>query len=224
MKANNKRKIQIENIPDPFATLYEKATRLVIESYYVPIAEDVVSTLKAGRILDLGTGPGYLPIEIVKRSPFIRVDGIDLSRSLIEMARLNATKAGVAERLNFKVGNASKLKCSDESYDMVISTGMLHMLKAPIKVFGECKRVLKRGGKAWIYDPARVASQIDIREWKQTFTLWERFMYIFFLLFAKLNPGRTYDRDQVAAMVETVHFRKHEIEKQNKEIKIMLTK
>jgi predicted TPR repeat methyltransferase len=85
MKADNKRKILIEKIPDPFATLYEKATKMVIENYYVPIAVEVVSTLKAGRVRDLGTGPGYLRIEIVKRSSTVRIDGIDLSRSLINV-------------------------------------------------------------------------------------------------------------------------------------------
>ena len=61
-----KPRIIIERIPAPFASLYEKATRLVREVYYAQVAEEVVSKLKTGRILDLGTGPGYLPIEIVK--------------------------------------------------------------------------------------------------------------------------------------------------------------
>ena len=118
-----KRRVLIERIPAPLASLYEKATRLVIESYYSEVAEEIVASLKAGTILDLGTGPGYLPIEIVKRSLSIKCDGIDLSRRLIKMAQVNASKAGVEERLNFEVGNAAKLRSEDESYDMVISTG-----------------------------------------------------------------------------------------------------
>ncbi|MGD2127211.1 MAG: class I SAM-dependent methyltransferase, partial [Desulfobacteraceae bacterium] len=85
-----KRRITIERIPAPFASLYEKAARLVVESYYIAVAQEVTSFLKQGVILDLGTGPGYLPIEIVKRSPSIRVDGIDLSSRLIKMAQANA--------------------------------------------------------------------------------------------------------------------------------------
>ncbi len=79
-----KPRILIERIPGPLAPMYEKAARMVIKSYYSQVAEEVVSNLKAGTILDLGSGPGYLPIEIVKRSPSIKVDGIDLSSKLIK--------------------------------------------------------------------------------------------------------------------------------------------
>ena len=60
-----KPRILIERIPGPFASIYEKATRMVIESYYSQIAEEVVSNLRSGTILDLGTGPGYLPMELI---------------------------------------------------------------------------------------------------------------------------------------------------------------
>ena len=224
MKARKKRSILVERIPGLFASLYEKATRLAIETYYVPVAEEIVANVKSGHILDLGTGPGYLPIEIVKRAPHIRIHGIDLSRRLIETARSNASRAGVAEQLRFEVGDASRLKFNDETFDMVISTGMLHTLKDPVKVLKECNRVLKQGGNAWIYDPARVTSQIDIRKWKAAFTLWEKLMYLLFLLFARFNPGRFYGRDQVAAMIEAAHFREYEIQKEGDEIRIKLTK
>ena len=224
MQAGRKGKIYVERIPGPFITLYEKAARMAIDTYYVPVAEEVVASLKGGHILDLGIGPGYLPIEIAKRSPHITVHGIDLSRGLIEKARLNASKAGVSRQLHFEVGNASRLKFDDGSFDMVISTGMFHTLKDPIKVLKECNRVLKQGGKAWIYDPAQVTSQIDIGQWKSTFTFWEKFMYALFLLYAKINPGRTYDRDQVASMIEIANFREYEIQKEANEIRIRLTK
>ena len=84
----------IERIPGPFAAIYEKAARLVIAKYYSQVAGEVVSCLREGLVLDLGTGPGYLPIEIAKKAPLIRCDGIDLSRKLIRLARKNARKEG----------------------------------------------------------------------------------------------------------------------------------
>jgi ubiquinone/menaquinone biosynthesis C-methylase UbiE len=224
MKAGKKWQIHVERIPGLFASLYEKATRMAIETYYVPVAKEVVANLKGGQILDLGTGPGYLPIEIVKRSPHIRVHGIDLSRRLIEKARSNASRAGVAGQLHFEVGNASRLKFDDETFDMVISTGMLHTLKDPVKMLKECNRVLKQGGRAWIYDPARVTSQIDMREWVAGFTFWEKFMFVLFPLFAKINPGRVHGREEVAAMIDASHFRGYEVQQDGSEMKIKLTK
>lgn len=219
-----KARVLIERIPAPLASLYEKATRLVIESYYSEVAEEIVASLKAGTILDLGTGPGYLPIEIVKRSPSIKCDGIDLSRRLIKMAQVNASKAGVEDRLNFEVGNAAKLRSEDESYDMVISTGMLHMLKDPIKVLRECCRVLKSGGEAWIYDPARVSSQMDVKKWKASLTFPERLSYVLFKLYNLIIPPHTYNREQVIAMIADTNFKEYWVEEEGEEIKIKLRK
>jgi methylase of polypeptide subunit release factors len=42
--------------------------------------------MNKGLILDLGTGPGHLPVEIVKIAPEINIIGVDLSRRLIKVA------------------------------------------------------------------------------------------------------------------------------------------
>lgn len=214
----------IERIPGPLAPLYEKATRMVIKTYYGPVAEEVLSHLNEGRILDLGTGPGYLPIEIVKRSSRIRVDGIDLSRALIRMARKNALKAGLADRLDFQWGNAASLRFKDDSYDMIISTGMLHMVKDPVKVLRECCRVLKSGGEAWIYDPAQVSSRIDVEAWKASFTPLETVLYAVFKVYTRISPGHTYRKDEVLALIEKTDFSACRIRQEGNEIKVKLKK
>ena len=219
-----KRRVLIERIPAPLASLYEKATRLVIESYYSQVADEVVSRFKEGTLLDLGTGPGYLPIEIVKRSPFVRCDGIDLSGRLIKMARVNALKAGMAERLNFEVGNAAQLPFEDASYHMVISTGMLHMLKDPVKVLRECYRVLKPAGEAWIYDPARVSSQMDKEKWRASLDFIEKLSYSLFKLYLRISPPYTYSREQVETLIAATEFKEYEIEEKDEEIKVKLRK
>jgi len=214
----------IERIPGPFAPLYEKATRLVIESYYGQLADEILSNLSSGAILDLGTGPGYLPIEIVKKAPSVKIVGIDLTGRLISMARVNASRAGVADRLNFEIGNAAKLRFNDESFDMIISTGMLHSLKDPIKVIKECYRVLKKGGEAWIYDPAQVSSRMDRKKWKASFTFYEKFLFRLFGLYTRINPPRNYNRGQVAEMIAATPFKEYEIKEKEKEMKVRLRK
>ncbi len=216
--------IMIEKIPGPFASIYEKATRMVIESYYGQVADEVVSYLQAGTLLDLGTGPGYLPIEIVKRSPTINIDGVDACHKLVKMAQRNASKAGIADRVHFEVGNASKLPFADESYDMVISTGMLHMLKQPIKVLRECHRVLKQSGEAWIYDPAQVSNKINKNAWKASFNSYEKLIYRVFKLYALINPSHPCDREQIDAMIAETDFAEYRIEQEGKEIRVKLRK
>jgi ubiquinone/menaquinone biosynthesis C-methylase UbiE len=216
--------IRIERIPGVLATAYEKATRMAIDSYYRPLAAEIVSSTAQGTILDLGTGPGYLPIEIARRSPAIQVVGIDLSRKLIHMARQNAASFGLNDRLKFQVGNAARLQFDETVFDMVISTGMLHSLKDPVKVLKEIYRVLKSGGEAWICDPAKVVSYIDRKKWQASLNARERFFLWIFGLFGLHKPIKIYDPNQVNAMIEATEFTNYRINKEKDEIKIKLRK
>jgi ubiquinone/menaquinone biosynthesis C-methylase UbiE len=219
-----KRWLQIERIPGPLASSYEKASRMAIRTYYSHVADEIASSLYDGIILDLGTGPGYLPIEIVNRRPRIRIVGIDLSRKLIRMANRNASTAGLAERLDFRVGNAARLGFEEASFDMVLSTGMLHSLRDPVRVLGEVHRVLKDNAEAWIYDPARVSSHIDTRKWKASLTLRERFFLWLFKALRLHRPVRAYTRGQAVTMIENSPFNQYWIHEEKDEIRIKLIK
>ena len=216
--------IKIERIPGVLASAYEKATRMVVESYYRPVAAEIVANLNEGTILDLGTGPGYLPVEIAKSSATINVIGVDLSRKLIKMARSNASKEGLADRLAFQSGNAGRLEFADSSFDMVISTGMLHSLKEPVAVLQEIHRVLKAGREAWIFDPARVASRVDREKWKASLTLRERFFLWLFKISGLHKSIKTYTRKQAIALIKQTDFKDFSIDERAKEIKIKLQK
>lgn len=197
---------------------------MAIDIYYRKVAEEILSSFKKGLILDLGTGPGYLPIEIAKRSTDIKIVGIDLSRNLIQMARQNALSSGFGDRLDFQVGNSAKLRFDDATFDMVLSTGMLHSLRDPVKVFREIFRVLKRGGEAWIYDPAKVASYIDRNKWKASLTIRERFYLGIFKLLGLHKPIATYHRNQVIPIIEAAKFKTYWVEEKDNEIRIKLRK
>ena len=216
--------LKIERIPGPLTSSYEKATRLAIDTYYSTVAEEILSCFEKGLMLDLGTGPGYLPIEIAKRSSDIKIIGVDLSRNLIQMARQNAQNSGFGDRLDFEVGNSARLRFDDATFDMVLSTGMLHSLRDPLKVFKEIFRVLKRGAEAWIYDPAKVASYIDRNKWKASLSYQERLFLWLFVMLRILKPIKTYSREQVAEMIKATEFEEYSIEKDSDEIKIKLRK
>ena len=206
------------------ASSHQKATYLAIESYYRQVAEEVIAVFNDGVILDLGTGPGNLPVEIVKRAPRIEIVGVDLSRQLIRMARTRALIGGLSDRISFEVGNAAKLRFADDTFDMVISTGMLHSLRKPAIVLTEINRVLKKGGEAWIYDPARIIQYIDRSKWKASLNIRARFFLWLFGLFGLHKPIAVYSRDQVIPMIEDAGFKKYRVEEREGEIQIKLTK
>jgi len=138
-----------ESIPTPGAIFYNATVAKVLRKPETKIANDVVTKMGKGTILDLGSGTGYLSIEIAKRSPSLRVYGIDLSRQMVKIARRHAKGVGNAR---FVFGNAAKLPFRNNSIDLVVSTGASHHWKTPRLVFEECHRILRPGGEAWIYD------------------------------------------------------------------------
>jgi ubiquinone/menaquinone biosynthesis C-methylase UbiE len=152
-----------EAIPTPGAIFYNATVAKVLRKPETKIANDIVEKMGHGTILDLGSGTGYLSIEIAKRSPNLQVYGIDLSRQMVKIARHLAK--GV-DNARFVFGNAAKLPFKDNSIDLVISTGASHHWKTPRMVFDECYRVLKTGQEAWIYDgcPAVFHNHADRRK------------------------------------------------------------
>jgi len=59
-------------IPWPFSNFYDRYVNRYLVNWFKQIAEDVSTSLGSGIVLDVGTGPGRLPIEIARRSPEIR--------------------------------------------------------------------------------------------------------------------------------------------------------
>jgi ubiquinone/menaquinone biosynthesis C-methylase UbiE len=216
--------IKIERIPGVLASAYEKSARMAIDSYYRSVAEEVVNHLPEGKILDLGTGPGYLPIEIAGRSSNIRIIGVDLSPKLIDMARSKAAHAGLSARVTFQRGNANRIAFDNSTFDMVISTGMLHSLKDPVKVMQEMYRVLKAGGEAWIFDPAVIGSGVDRKTWKASLNLRERFFFKLFQLLGLHKPAKTYSGEQATALIAKTDFKDYRIDAYDNKIRLKLKK
>jgi len=216
--------VKTEKIPEALAAAYEKAARLGIELYYRKVAEEIVGSGKTGLLLDLGTGPGYLPIEIAKRSPEIRIVGVDLSEKLIGIAKANAKKAKVTSQIGFEVGNAASLRFRDASFDMVISTGMLHSLKAPVNVLKEIHRLLKIGGNAWIFDPATISSRINRKKWAASLSSRDRLFLGLFKTLGLHTPIKPYSRRELLPIIEAAGFRHYTIEEKAGEVKLYLQK
>jgi ubiquinone/menaquinone biosynthesis C-methylase UbiE len=145
-----------ERIPWFAACLYDQIARSAVDTYYKEVAELVTSQTSRGLVLDIGTGPGYLPIEIAKRAPEVTVVGIDWSKALVRIAQENAKEDGLSDRVRFVKCDGNRIDFEDDSYDLVISTGSLHAWKNPVVVINECFRVLKAGCEAWLLDPAQV--------------------------------------------------------------------
>ena len=151
-------------IPWPFTRLYDKYPNRIFAKWFTKIAEEIKAKGISGNIVDIGTGPGRLPIEIAKQVKKARLFGIDLSKDMIKLARKNAEMAGVADRIEFSVATASDTGLKANSMDLVLSTNTLHHLADPVKAFNEIYRILKPGAEAWVFDGRRDATRAEFLE------------------------------------------------------------
>jgi len=103
-----------------------------------------------GHVLDIGTGPGLLPIQICLASPRATVVGVDVEPLLLDDARKHAEKMGVGHRATFLQADAMKLPFLDGTFDMVASTMSFQMWPDQERGLREMYRVLKPGGVAYI--------------------------------------------------------------------------
>ena len=140
------------------------------------------------------------------------------------MARAWALNADLSKPIVFEVANAANLRFKNDSFDMVISTGMLHSLKNPSIVFKEIYRVLKHGGDVWIYDPAQIIDSIDKSQWRSSLNPQERFFLWIFGLIGIYKPITVYSRDQVVPLIKTAGYKLYAVKEGDGEIRIKLRK
>lgn len=115
------------------------------------MTDDIVKKVVSGTVIDLGTGPGHLPIRIVSGNPTLEVVGLDVSRDMIRLARANARGAH-ADCVQLMVGDVAEIGLRNESIDLAVAMLSFHHWPNPPKAFEELLRVLKSGGEAWIYE------------------------------------------------------------------------
>jgi ubiquinone/menaquinone biosynthesis C-methylase UbiE len=105
-----------------------------------------------GRMLDVGTGPGHLPLLVVAAIPGASVVGIDLSRHMLRHAERHRAASPHKERVSFALADAKGLDFPDASFDAVYSNTILHHIPDPRPFLAEAWRVLRPGGVLLIRD------------------------------------------------------------------------
>jgi release factor glutamine methyltransferase len=97
-------------------------SELLVEQAVKQVETHFTQKNRPPRILDLGTGSGVLAISIAKEVPQAQIWATDLSEGALSIARRNAEKHGIYERINFMCGDLwEPIANLDVVFDMIIS-------------------------------------------------------------------------------------------------------
>lgn len=128
-------------------------------------AESIAKRLNSGsNVLEVAPGPGFFAIELAKLGDF-RITGLDISRTLVEIATKNAQDSGV--KVDFRLGNASAMPLEQDSFDLVYCSAAFKNFSEPVNALNEMYRVLRPGCKAVIADLRKDASLDEIDRYVQ---------------------------------------------------------
>ncbi|MBW2991550.1 class I SAM-dependent methyltransferase [Candidatus Woesearchaeota archaeon] len=131
---------------DQFGEEYQRSReekrpeRAYNEFLEVPAMIKAVGDIKGKKLLDIGCGAGVHAKKYLAKGAI--VEGIDISRTMIELAKKNCPKA------KFKVGTLRKLSYNNSSFDIVTGSLCVDYLnsKEMNVTFKEVNRVLKKKG------------------------------------------------------------------------------
>lgn len=126
---------------------------LLAERSEAPVRRAGVELLKARpeeKVLEIGFGTGHSLVRLARAvGPKGRAFGLDLSEKMLKQAKANLAKAGLGERSRLRCGDAARMPYADASMDAVFMSFTLELFDTPEipRVLGECKRVLRAGGR-----------------------------------------------------------------------------
>ncbi len=189
--------------PEPPPWLYVRLARGPRQRrLYRLLAGDLAAALPAGAtLLDVGTGPGYLLASLAELRPDLGLFGLDLSSRMIRYARQGA---GGLPGYHWLVGDALALPFRDRGFAGALATFSLHIWKSPAAGLRELGRILKPGGRAFIYELNRQASAANIRAFARQAEL--PFLLVR-LAFRAVSWHHALEGPQFAAALQATGFR-----------------
>jgi ubiquinone/menaquinone biosynthesis C-methylase UbiE len=142
-------------------TVYDAMTRIKAwNTYYKEIAQDLTSKIRHGRLLDIGTGPGRLLLEIHRLNPEIELFGLDIAQAMVQRAKKNLS--GI--RIDLRQGTIRQTNYESDFFDLVTATGSFYLWDYPVQCLEEIHRILKKNQSAYLFE---VCKDFDENEFQQ---------------------------------------------------------
>ncbi len=110
------------------------------------LADGVLRSLgDGGRVLDCNIGTAAFSLALVgKMGAPVRIEGLDISPSMLLQASLDLDHAGIEARLHLR--DVKDLPFEDDAFGAVIGAHVLELLRDPFAGLSEMVRVLEPGG------------------------------------------------------------------------------
>jgi ubiquinone/menaquinone biosynthesis C-methylase UbiE/uncharacterized protein YbaR (Trm112 family) len=141
-----------------FDRYHEKYEDEVVRSPYYAALDEITfgewarrSVRPSERVLEIGCGSGRQTLPLTERGA--NVVAVDLSESMLSLARRKLTAGGRAAQADFVAASAENLPIADDSFDACVIFGSLHHFADPPAVLRKAAAVLRPGGRFYLLEP-----------------------------------------------------------------------
>ncbi len=113
---------------------------------------DAVLRRPGALVADVGCGAGWSTVALGRTYAEARVEGWDVDRPSIDLARANGLTAGLEDRVVFSANDASHL--GDQAYDAIFAFECIHDMAQPVETLTYMRRAIRPDGVVVVMDEA----------------------------------------------------------------------
>ncbi len=150
-----KRTLEPELMDDPEqALVYARADFEKENQGFVDRFREYFPEFAEGHILDLGCGPGDIPVRFAQALPSCRITGVDASEPMIGLAGVAVKQAGLADRITFRCERFQAVSLVEPG-DAAVSNSLLHHVPNPLQFWYRLRQLVKPGSPVLVMDLLR---------------------------------------------------------------------
>jgi ubiquinone/menaquinone biosynthesis C-methylase UbiE len=119
---------------------------------------------RLGTVLDIGCGPGDIPIRLARAKSSVYVIAVDASEVMVSLAHEAAETTNLLQRVRVVRGRIPGLRLRAGGFDAIVSKDLLHHLPDPMVLWEEIKRLGRPGVVVYVMDLFRPETQEAARQ------------------------------------------------------------
>lgn len=139
------------------ARAYAQADFAEENQRFVDRFRDYFPDWTSGHVVDLGCGPGDIPIRFLRAYPEARVTAVDASRPMLDLATEAVAAAGLTNHITLCCERFQSVVLSEQA-DVLLSNSLLHHIPNPLQFWFRLKQLAKPGVCILVMDLLRPES------------------------------------------------------------------
>jgi 2-polyprenyl-3-methyl-5-hydroxy-6-metoxy-1,4-benzoquinol methylase len=149
------RTLEPELMDDPEqALVYARADFEEENQRFIDRFREYFPEFTKGHVLDLGCGPGDIPVRFAQALTSCRITGVDASEPMIGLAGMAVKQAGLADRITFRCERFQAVSLVEPA-DAAVSNSLLHHVPNPLQFWYRLRQLVKPGSPVLVMDLLR---------------------------------------------------------------------